>query len=315
MRSLCKEAVPLIVDLLIIGGGPAGLNAALLLGRACRSVLLIDEGRPRNAVTRHAHGFLTRDGITPAEFRALGLAQLAAYPSIQVRSGVVTAITGQNGAFQAELADGAQIQSRKLLFTTGMKEVLPPIAGIEAVYGTSAFVCPYCDGWELRDQPLVVIGQDDWAFHMVQTLQGWSRSVTLCTNGPPDWPTERHQELNQHRIPVHEEPITRIESTQGQVRAVLLRDGTEVACRGLFLHPELIPGSPLPQQLGCSLTPAGTVMVEKGGKSTVPGLFVAGDAAHERHQLIAAAAEGAITAIVLNGELLEEEWARAISPS
>lgn len=146
-------------DAVIIGGGPAGLNAALMLGRARKRTIVIDAGRPRNAVTREAHGFLTRDGIAPFELRRIAIEQLGAYPSVSHLEDTVVSVTGEDGAFLLETASGLKISSRKLLFAAGMKDRRLDIPGLSEVYGKSAFVCPYCDGWELRDQPLAVISR------------------------------------------------------------------------------------------------------------------------------------------------------------
>jgi thioredoxin reductase len=302
--------VSIVVDVVVIGGGPAGLQAALVLGRARRSVVVIDEGRPRNRVTHASHGFLTRDGITPTEFRRIAKAEVLAYPSVQVRKEIATAVTVQDGAFTTTTDLGTVIQSKKLLFATGMKDAPPAIPGLAAVYGTSAFVCPYCDGWELRDQPLVLIAQGDRAYHMTKVLRAWTPEVTLCTNGPAELSEADQAELKEHRVPVYESLIAEIESEGGKVKAVRLADGSVLPCSGLFFAPVLVPATPLPETLGCALMPNGAIQVELSGGTTVPGVYAAGDAARERYQLIMAAADGALAAIAINSELIEADWNR-----
>jgi thioredoxin reductase len=304
----------LVVDVLIIGGGPAGLSAALVLGRARRAVIVADEDLPRNRVTKQAHGFLTRDGITPGELRAIARAQAEAYPSVQVRQATVTGLSGHDGDFHAQLDDGAVVHCRKVLVATGVKDVLPEIEGLRDVYGQSAFICPYCDGWELRDQPLVLIEQGEGAFHMAQVLKGWSGNVTICSNGPVGLPPELQQELADHQVALYEEPIQRIDSEAGQVRTIWLADGTPVPCAGIFLSPTIIQGTPLLAQLGCALVETGAVAVNDERESSIPGIYVAGDAAHDRHQLICAAADGTVAAITINGALLIEDWAQQAAP-
>lgn len=296
------------VDVGIIGGGPAGLNAALLLGRARKSVAVIDEGLPRNRVTKESHGFLTRDGIAPSEFKHIAREQLRAYPAVQFVEEAVVAVSGADGHFQISTVQGAVFRSKKLLFAVGMRDLPADIDGLSEVYGTSAFVCPYCDGWELRGQQLVLIAKGARAFHMAKTLPGWTKRFSVCTNGPDEWTDEQREQLKRRRIPVFDSPIQKIDSNEGKVRQVRLKDGTVIPCTGIFFTPRLVTGSGLPQSIGCEINEAGTVIVDAFGKTNVPGVYSAGDAASEMHQAIAAAASGAMAAARINGELLEEAW-------
>ncbi|MED4781991.1 NAD(P)/FAD-dependent oxidoreductase [Brevibacillus choshinensis] len=297
-----------LIDVGVIGGGPAGLNAALVLGRARKSVVVIDEGRPRNRVTRESHGFLTRDGISPREFRHIAMEQIHAYPSVQFVEDQVVTITGTDGDFHITTAQGMTYRSKKLLFAVGMKDLPLEINGLSDVYGKSAFVCPYCDGWELRDQPLVLIVKGARALHLAKTISGWTNRFTICTDGPDELTGEQREELKQHNVPVFHSPIERIVSTKGRVQHVLLADGTIIPCTGIFFAPKLITGSDLPQTLGCQLTETGTVIVDDFGKTNVPGVYSAGDAATERYQVITAASLGSLAAVGINSELLAESW-------
>jgi thioredoxin reductase len=297
-----------LIDVGIIGGGPAGMNAALVLGRARKSVVVIDEGRPRNRVTRESHGFLTRDGIKPSEFRRIAKEQINAYPSVHFVSDTAVTITGTDGNFQITTAQGTTYRSKKLLFAVGMKDLPLDINGLTAVYGKSAFVCPYCDGWELRDQSLVLIVKGAKALHSAKMLSGWTNQYTICTDGPDEWTDEQREELKQHNVPAFDSPIQRIESGDGMVQRVVLEDGTIVPCTGIFFAPKLVTGSDLPQAIGCQITEAGTVIVDGFGKTNVPGIYSAGDAASELYQAITAASLGALAGVSINGELLAEAW-------
>lgn len=297
-------------DAVIIGGGPAGLSAALVLGRARKQVVVIDEGRPRNKVTRETHGFLTRDGISPSEFRRIAQEQISVYPSVRFVEDTAAAVTGVDGDFQITTGQGTIYRSKKLLFAVGKKDSPLDINGLADVYGKSAFVCPYCDGWELRDQPLVVISNGAGAFHFAKLIAGWSERYTICTNGPDEWTEEQCEELKQHNIPVFNAPIESIESSDGMVEQVVLEDGTRIPCTGIFFAPKLMSGSDLPASIGCEFNEAGSIVVDAYGKTSVPGVYSAGDAATEMYQAIAAASSGSIAAAGLNGELLAERWNR-----
>ncbi|RCW49522.1 NAD(P)/FAD-dependent oxidoreductase [Paenibacillus prosopidis] len=296
------------IDVAIIGGGPAGMNAALVLGRARKSVVVIDEGRPRNRVTRETHGFLTRDGISPSEFRRVAKEQINAYPSVHFVEDAAVTITGTDGNFQIATGQGTTYRSKKLLFAVGMKDLPLDINGLADAYGKSAFVCPYCDGWELRDQSLVLTAKGARALHMAKMLSGWTNRFTICTDGPDEWTDEEREELKQHNVPAFDSPIQRIESNDGMVERVILADGTTIPCTGIFFAPKLAAGSDLPQALGCKITEAGTVIVDAFGKTNVPGVYSAGDAASELYQAITAASLGALAAVGINGELLAEAW-------
>jgi thioredoxin reductase len=297
-----------LIDVGIIGGGPAGLSAALVLGRARKSVVVIDEGQPRNRVTRETHGFLTRDGVTPSEFRRIAKEQINPYPSVQFVEEAAVSVSGTDGDFQITTSQGKGYRFKKLLFAVGMKDLPLDIDGSTEVYGKSAFVCPYCDGWELRDQPLVLIVKGARAMHLAKMISGWTSQYSICTDGPDDLTDEQREELKQHQVPVFNSPIARIESTDGQVQHVALQDGTIVPCKGIFFAPKLAAGSNLPQAIGCEVTESGTVTVDHFGKTNVAGIYSAGDAAAEMYQAITAASMGSIAAAGINFELLSEAW-------
>ncbi|MFD0697725.1 NAD(P)/FAD-dependent oxidoreductase [Paenibacillus sp. GCM10027628] len=298
------------LDVAIIGGGPAGLNAALVLGRARKNVAVIDEGRPRNAVTHEAHGFLTRDGISPGEFRRIAKEEISAYPSVFFVADTAESIRGTDGHFQITTGQGKVFESKKVLFAVGMKDRPLDIPGLAEIYGKSAFVCPYCDGWELRDEPLVVINKGVELMHFAPLISGWTNRFTICTNGPDELTDAQREELRRHQVPMFDSRIRHIDSSGGIVRQVVLEDGTSIPCRGIFFKPELVTGSDLPRAIGCQTTEAGMVVVDSFGKTNVPGVYSAGDAASRMHQAIAAASMGAIAAAAINNELNTELWMR-----
>ncbi|GED69850.1 pyridine nucleotide-disulfide oxidoreductase [Brevibacillus reuszeri] len=295
-------------DVMIIGSGPAGLNAALVLGRARKKVMVIDEGRPRNAVTHKTHGFLTRDGISPAEFRRIAKEEISVYPSVSFEADTAVSIQGTDGHFEITTEKGNSFSGKKVLFAVGMKDQPLDIPGLHAVYGKSAFVCPYCDGWELRDEQLVIINKGAEVMHFAPVISGWSNRFTICTNGPDELTDAQREELQRHQVPVFDSPIQSIESHEGIVQQVVLEDGTIIPCRGIFFKPELVTGSDLPRDIGCHITETGMVVVDDFGKTSVQGVYSAGDATTRMHQAIAAASMGAIVAAGINNELNAEVW-------
>ncbi|MBD2844821.1 NAD(P)/FAD-dependent oxidoreductase [Paenibacillus sp. IB182496] len=300
-----------VLDAVIVGGGPAGLSAALVLGRARKHVAVIDEGKPRNAVTGSTHGFLTRDPIPPQELRRIAAEQLGQYPSVRLVADTVSALTGSDGAFAVTTAQGQTYRARKVLLAAGMKDAPLPIPGLAEVYGRSAFVCPFCDGWELRERPLAVLAKGGDAMHLLKLLKGWSETLALCTNGPSELTDEQKGELAQRGIPVYEAPIARIDSRDGQARGIALADGTEVACKGIFFRSQLVPGAGLAEAAGCAHTEHGAVEADATGQTSVPGIYSAGDAASASHQAIAAAASGSMAGAGITFALNAEAWQRA----
>ncbi|PYE50305.1 NAD(P)/FAD-dependent oxidoreductase [Paenibacillus barcinonensis] len=295
-------------DVVIVGGGPAGLNAALVLGRARKHVLVIDNQKPRNWVTRETHGFLTRDGVSPQQFREYAAEDIKAYPSVQFTSDTVIKMNGKDGAFIVKTAEDKAYYARKILFAVGKRDQPLHIDGLSEVYGKSAFVCPYCDGWELQDQKLVMIMSAEKALYMAKLIAGWTKNYVLCTNGDVTLPEEQMLELSRHGVQVYEAPIHSILSQEGMVRAVELEDGTLISCTGIFFQPKLQAGSEVPMGLGCEVTDSGTIVVDAQGKTSVPGVFSAGDAASELYQAITAASLGSLTAVSINNELNFEAW-------
>jgi thioredoxin reductase len=297
----------MIVDCAILGGGPAGLNAALVLGRAKRSVLLFDDQRPRNAVTQEAHGFLTRDGIKPHAFRALAHQEISRYPSVQfVR---VIDLRRVENAFEMTTEKGDHYWAHTVLLATGLKEILPTIAGLPEYYGKSLFSCPYCDGWELRDQPLVVISERPQTFHLVKTVWNWSRDLLVCTNGHQVFTNEQYDLLRQKGIEVVEERMTALLGKQGQLEQVVFATQKAYTRRGGFVASQLLQASPFAEELGCQLNAMGGVITDALGRTTIPGVYAAGDTLLTvPQQLIVAAASGSSAAAGVNTDLTERAF-------
>jgi thioredoxin reductase len=294
-------------DVIIVGAGPAGLSAALMLGRSRRRVLLCDAGRPRNAASLAMHGYLSRDGIAPLEFLRIARAQLEQYASVAVKDIEVTAAECRaDSRFRVTLADGSELDARKLLIATGVVDKLPEIDGFRELYGRSVFHCPYCDGWEVRDRPLAIYGRGARARGLSLELIGWSRDLVLCTDGPSEIDHEDLARLQRNGISVRTDPVLRVEGDDTFVRIVFGR-GEPLARRALFFTTGQTQQSALAERLGCEIDEKGTVRTGKYETTHVPGLFVAGDASRAVQWVVVAAAEGAEAAFAINTDLLKED--------
>jgi thioredoxin reductase len=266
-----------------VGAGPAGLNAALLLGRARRQVLVCDAGAPRNAPVAHLHGFLSRDGLPPAELRRIAREQLTTYGSVELRQVQVAASSpADDGAgFVVTLADDTRERARRLLLATGVVDHLPAIDGLAPLWGRSIFNCPYCDGWEVRDQPLAVLGADERALRLAVHLTRWSGDVVWCSNGPLPAPLQEAvgAQPAARGVRLRQEPIAGLDGADGRLAQIVFATGESVERRAAFLHPPTTQRSALPGQLGCVLLEDGSVSVGEFGQTSVAGVFAAGDMA------------------------------------
>src|SRR6266545_5346558 len=293
-------------DVIIVGAGPAGLNAALMLGRSLRHVLVCDTGKPRNAASRAMHGFLTRDGIPPLEFLRLGREQMAQYDTVEIRDAEVTSAECVSGRFEVTLHDGTRLSSRKLLIATGVTDNLPDIPGFHELYGRSVFHCPYCDGWEVRDQPLAIYGRGARGLGLSLELTGWSRDLVLCTDGPSELSADDLARLDRHGITLRDDRVVRLEGDDGLER-IVFATGDPLARRALFFTTGQTQQSQLARRLGCEIGDKGTVRTGKYESTHLKGLYVAGDASRLVQWVIVAAAEGAEAAFAINTDLLKED--------
>lgn len=296
-----------LFDVIIVGAGPAGLSAAQILGRCRRTVVVCDAGHPRNAASHALHGYLTRDGVEPAEFLRLAREELRPYETVEVRRTQVTDARRIDEEFEVTLASGERLMSRKLLFATGVVDELPNLEGFSQFYGTSVFHCPYCDGWENRDQPLAIYGRGESGSGLALELLLWSQNLVLCTDGPAELTAEERERLAHHQIALNENKIARLEGNDGALARVVFVNGESLAVHAMFFSTGNHPASDLPQKLGCQLTDQGCVRTYDYEQTDVPGLYVAGDASRFVQFVIVAASEGAQAAVAINKELMKED--------
>ena len=305
-----------LFDCAIIGGGPAGLNAALILGRSRRNVILLDNNNPRNAVTQESHGFITQDGIKPKEFREIAHKELERYPSVRYEKREVTSVIKNNKndkpSFELLTSENDErYQSKTIIIATGLKDVLPNIENISDYYGKSLFHCPYCDGYELRDKPLVVIiGEQVQGFHFIQTIYNWSKDLVVCTNNGEAFQNSEQKTLLENKgIKIIESNIKNFEGKNGQIEKIVFENGESVLRKGGFVMPQLIQASDFGKQLGCQYNPLGGIVVDSFGRTNIQGVYAAGDASViAPAQLVIAAAEGVRAAAGINTDLTQIEF-------
>ena len=290
-------------DVVVVGGGAAGLSAALVLGRARRRVAVVDGGAPRNAPAAHMHGFLSRDGMPPADLLSVGRDEADAYGVEFIAGQVVSVEPG----FSVTLADGEALETRRLLIATGATDEFPTIPGLEQRWGKDFLHCPYCHGWEVRDQPLGVLGTSTNSVDHAQLIRQWSDDLIFFTHTYDLTEPERAQ-LEARDIRVVDGEVRGLVVEDDRLRGVVLGDGRTVERTALFVRPEIRPRpGGLLEQLDCHTDDLGFVRVDSAGKTSVTGVWAAGNAANPRAQVITAAGEGSTAAISINADLVEED--------
>jgi thioredoxin reductase len=269
-------------------------------------VLVCDSGRPRNAASAHLHGYLSRDNIAPAELLRLGREELRRYDTVEIRDVEVADARCESSFFVVTLAGGERIRSRKLLLATGVVDHLPDIRGVRELYGKSVFHCPYCDAWELSDQPLAVYGRGERGHGLSLELTGWSRDIVLLTDGDAELAPAALDSLGRNGIRVKQEKVARLEGAGGVLQRVVFEDGESLPRRALFFTTGQTQRSHLADALGCEFNAKGTVRTGKYETTHLRGLYVAGDASRAVQWAIVAASEGAEAAFSINQDLIQE---------
>jgi thioredoxin reductase len=295
----------MMYDVLVVGGGPAGLSAALALGRARKQVLLADSGPRRNAAATHIHNFVTRDGTPPAEFRAIGREQLRSYPNVEAREVRVESISGQRGAFRVTLSDGV-VDARRILLCVGMVDEMLPLEGFRELWGSGIFQCPYCHGWEIREQRWAYLATVSERLPFALLMRGWTPDVVVFTGDSVVVPAELQQQFDAAGIRSETRPIARLVAQGTRLEGIELSDGSVVACDALFAHPpqqqvELV------RSLGLALDSEGFVRTDPMTRETsIPGIYAAGDLIWRMQGAMFAAAAGTQAATMINHELTTE---------
>ncbi len=296
-----------LYDVIIIGGGPAGLNAAVVLGRCRRNVLLFDTGNQRNRSSHAMHNYLTRDDIIPSEFLKLSHQELDKYGVHTKNIEITKAKKNSDGSFSLLDKNGNSYACRKLLLATGLTDKIPNLKNIEDFYGNSIFHCPYCDGWEVREKKIGVYARNKNGFELALLLLSWSSSVIYFNDGGHKLKPGQPEKLKEKGIIVINRPIKSLEGCGGRLRNIILNNDEEVPTEALFFVNGYYQQSDLIEELGCTFNSKKVVSTNRFQQTNIPGVYVAGDASRDMHFVVVAAAEGAKAGVIINKELLQED--------
>lgn len=307
-------------DCIVVGGGAAGLSAALVLGRARRRTLVVDAGRQSNRPAHAMGGLLGWDGRPPGDLYAAGRADLGAYPSVEVRDGEVVGGAPRDGGFVVDLADGGRETARRVLLASGMDYAAPDLPGVAERWGRSVFHCPFCHGWEVRERPLGVLGGDAMGLHRALLLRMWSDDVVLFTDGPADHAPEDAERLARAGVAVDDRPVARLRGEGERLEAVVFADGSERVVEGLLVAAPMRQRSGLAAALGATAGPGhpgavDPVEARNGAAPQAPGVFVAGDLTGEMPSVASAIASGSRAAAAVVQSLMGDgRWSPAGPP-
>jgi thioredoxin reductase len=312
-RRLQARDMDMVWDCIVIGGGAAGLSAGLVLGRARRRTLVVDAGNQSNLPAHGIGGLLGHDGRSPAELYEIGRRELAEYPSVEIRAGEVVSAEPSEGGFVIRLADGRREHTRRVLLATGTEYRPPSLPGLAELWGRSVFHCPFCHGWEVRDQPLAVLANGERAVHASVLLRGWTDDVVLLTDGPADLDDDDRARLASAGIAVDEPPVAELASREGELEAVVFSDRTRLERTGLLVATTLHQRSRLAEQLGVAYgepTPLAENPIEVDAlcRTTTPGVFAAGDLSAQMPQVAGAVAAGSLAATAVVQSLLSDDY-------
>ena len=293
-------------EVIIVGGGPAGLSCALVLGRCRRKILLFDTGNQRNKSTHSMHAFLSRDGENPAEFIKKATADLKKY-GVRINKQKIISVESSKGGFSLRSEEGNYFFCRKLVLATGLNDDLPPFRGIEKFYGKSVYHCPYCDGWEARDKKWVVYSRSKTGgVEACLRYKDWTKDLTLLSYDIRGFGKKETDLLRRNGIKYNHKPVKKLLGNKGMLQAVLFEDGEKIPADVLFFSTGHKQQSDLAAQLGCNCSNTGAINFNRKQQTNIPGLYAAGDVVRDMHLVIIAAAEGAKAAVAINTELNKE---------
>jgi thioredoxin reductase len=295
-------------DVIIIGGSYSGLSAGMALGRALRNVLIIDGGRPCNIQTPFSHNFLTQDGKTPKEISTIAKQQVGKYKTVKFYTGLATSGTKKEGGFEINTEMGDCFTAKKLIFATGVKDLMPDIKGFAECWGISVLHCPYCHGYEYSNDKTGILANGDIAFEIGRLIHNWTKDLTVFTNGKSTLTEEQTQKLTKHNIKIVEKEIEHFEQREGQIESIVFKDKTKEMVKALYAKPKFEQHCELPKLLGCELTEQDYLKVDAFQKTTIYGIFACGDNTSTMRSVANAVAMGAMAGAMTNRELVEEAF-------
>ncbi|MGW2302712.1 NAD(P)/FAD-dependent oxidoreductase [Streptomyces sp. NPDC001809] len=307
-----ENSVRTSYDVIVIGGGAGGLNAALVLARARRSVAVVDAGEPRNAPSAHMHSFLSRDGVSPLTVLETGRAEIARYGAVRIEGRVDQVEPRDEGGFVVRLDGGASLDARHVVLATGLRDQLPEIPGVPGLWGGDVHFCPYCHGYEVRDEKIVVLGVHPASAGQALLLRQWSHDIVYVTHDRP-LDAEERERMDARGVEVVEGSVSALLSKDGRLHAVELADGRTVDCAGVFLFPKMTPNDSAFEGLGCERDEQGWLVTDRAGRTSRPGLWAVGNVVDSRAQAVTAAGMGAAAAFALNHDLVDEEIERDLA--
>ncbi len=292
-----------VQDVIIVGGGPAGLNAAVVLGRCKRKVIVFDTGNQRNKSSHGMHNYLTRDDILPHDFLQTCYPEIAKYGVVLIQKKVVKAKKNSKNIFVVCDDENKSYYAKKLLIASGLTDKIPEIPGFKEMYGKSVFHCPYCDGWEVKDKKLGVYARNKNGFELALSLKAWSNDVTLYTDGKNKLKPEEKKQLDANEIPVVNKEFKHLEGDGDQLQKIIFKKGGEDFCDALFFVNGYVQQCDIIQTFDCTMDKKGVVITNRFQQTSTDGLYVAGDADQDVQFVVVAAAEGAKAGVIINKEL------------
>jgi len=291
-------------EVVIVGGSYAGLSAGMSLGRALRNVLIIDNGKPCNAQTPHSHNFLTQDGATPAAIAEIARRQVSAYPTVRMLAARVVAVEGANNNFTVHSDTNQTFSAKKVLFATGVRDAIPDIPGLAECWGISVIHCPYCHGYEVRNQPTGILANGDSAWEFAQLINHWTKDLTIFTNGEATFPEETRQLVQRLGVELNENTITEIRHDNGKLRQIAFSDGSTANLSALYTRFPIAQHSDIPQALGCEMTEHGFIQTDEMKRTSVAGIYAAGDNTTMMRAVSAAVAAGGMAGAIINRDMI-----------
>ncbi len=295
-------------DVIIVGGSYSGLSAGMALGRALRSVLVIDSGKPCNIQTPHSHNFLTQDGKRPKEISTLAKQQVGKYKTVKFYNGLAASGANTENGFEITTQVKDKFTAKRLIFATGLKDRMPEISGFAECWGKSVIHCPYCHGYEVKNEKTGILANGDVAFHYAQLIRNWTKDLTIFTNGKSTLTEEQTDKIAKHKIPIVEKEFAALKHQNGNIQEIIFKDNSTFQLKAIYARPDYEQHCKIPEKLGCELTEQGLLKVDMFQKTTMENIFACGDNASPLRAVSYAVASGTIAGAAANNEMTEEEF-------